>query len=230
MLEMPARCSRCDSISPAGPAPTMPTCVRMAPPRFSARMRADRASSKGWKPESLARLAPCGTNPQAAAYGCRAVPRSLCLGQIKKPIHQGETIMHRISLLAGITLVAFATLPMAAAPAQTVALSGQVTSTAEGAMEGVLVSAKKAGSTITITVVSDRDGRFSFPASKIEPGQYALRVRAIGYDLDNHKSIDVAPQKTTTLDLKLRKTEDLAAQLSNAEWINSIPGNDPRKG
>ena len=25
---MPARCSRCDSIRPAGPAPTMPTCVR----------------------------------------------------------------------------------------------------------------------------------------------------------------------------------------------------------
>ena len=138
--------------------------------------------------------------------------------------------MRRISLLAGITLVALAALPIAAAPAQTVALSGQVTSAEEGAMEGVLVSAKKAGSTITITVVSDRDGRFSFPASKIEPGQYALRIRAVGYDLDNHKSIEVAPQKTTTLDLKLRKTEDLAAQLSNAEWINSIPGNDPRKG
>src|SRR3954447_13922917 len=142
----------------------------------------------------------------------------------------GGDTMHRISLLAGIALLAFAALPMATAPAQTVALSGQITSAEEGAMEGVLVSAKKAGSTITITVVSDRDGRFSFPASKIEPGQYALRIRAIGYDLDNHKSIDVAPQKTTTLDLKLRKTEDIAAQLTNAEWINSIPGNDPRKG
>ena len=74
-----------------------------------------------------------------------------------------------------------------AAPAQTVALSGQVTSAEEGAMEGVLVSAKKAGSTITITVVSDRDGRYSFPASKLEPGQYALRIRAVGYDLDNRQ-------------------------------------------
>jgi hypothetical protein len=70
--------------------------------------------------------------------------------------------MHRISLLAGIMLVAFATPPTTAASAQTVALSGQVTSAEEGAMEGVLVSAKKAGSTITITVVSDRDGRSSF--------------------------------------------------------------------
>ncbi len=138
--------------------------------------------------------------------------------------------MRRIPLLAGLALFAFAILPLAVASAQTAALSGQVTSAEEGAMEGVLVSAKKAGSTITITVVSDKQGRFSFPASKLEPGQYALRIRAIGYDLDNGKSIEVAAQKTTTHDLKLRKTEDLAAQMSNGEWINSIPGNDPRKG
>jgi hypothetical protein len=39
------------------------------------------------------------------------------------------------------------------------ALTGQVTSDAEGAMEGVIVSAKKAGSTVTVSVVSDAQGR-----------------------------------------------------------------------
>jgi virginiamycin B lyase len=117
------------------------------------------------------------------------------------------------------------------AHAQTaVALTGQVSSAEEGAMEGVLVSAKKAGSTITITVVSDAQGRYSFPAGKLAPGQYALRIRAVGYDLDNSKSVEVAAQKTTTHDLKLRKTEDLAAQLSNGEWMASIPGTDREKG
>jgi streptogramin lyase len=115
------------------------------------------------------------------------------------------------------------------AVAQT-ALTGIVSSADEGAMEGVLVSAKKAGSTVTITVVSDRSGRYSFPSSKLDPGQYALRIRAVGYDLDNGKAIEIAAQQTATHDIKLRKTEDLAAQLSNGEWINSIPGNDPRKG
>src|SRR4029079_11861760 len=182
MLEMPARCSRCDSISPAGPAPTMPTWVRMAPP-VSTRMRAALTLSKGWKPESLACLARYGTNPQAAAHGCRDAPRSLCLAQIKNRFILGEPTMHRISLLAGITLDAFPALPMAAAPAQTAALGGQVTSAEEGAMEGVLVSAKKAGSTITLTVAPDRAGRFTSPASKIDPGQYALHIRAVGYDL-----------------------------------------------
>ena len=56
------------------------------------------------------------------------------------------------------------------------------------------------------------------------------RIRAIGYDLDNSKSVEVAAQKTTTHDLKLRKTEDLAAQLSNGEWMASIPGTDQQKG
>ena len=114
------------------------------------------------------------------------------------------------------------------ASAQT-ALTGHVSSADEGAMEGVLVSAKKAGSTITITVVSDRTGRYSFPAGKLEPGSYALKIRAVGYDLDNGKAVEVAAQKTTTHDIKLRKTEDLAAQLSNGEWVDSIPGNDPRR-
>ena len=31
-------------------------------------------------------------------------------------------------------------------------------------------------------------------------------------------------------DLELRKTEDLAAQLSNGEWLASIPGTDQQKG
>src|SRR5438309_579541 len=63
------------------------------------------------------------------------------------------------------------------------ALTGQVTSAEEGPMEGVLVSAKKTGSPITITVVTDRDGRYRFPQARLEPGPYALRIRATGYDL-----------------------------------------------
>ena len=109
------------------------------------------------------------------------------------------------------------------------ALTGQVTSGEEGPMEGVLVSAKKAGSTVTITVVSDAQGNYSFPAAKLVPGQYSLRIRAVGYDLDRPASVDLAAQQPAKYDLKLRKTEDLAAQLSNAEWLASFPGTDQQK-
>jgi virginiamycin B lyase len=116
-------------------------------------------------------------------------------------------------------------------PAQTLipALTGKV-SAGQGALEGVLVSAKKFGGTVTITVVSDKDGRYSFPAAKLDPGQYALRIRAVGYDLDNSSPVSVATGATTTADLTLRKTEDLASQLSNAEWLASMPGTDAQKG
>ncbi|HTF14054.1 MAG TPA: carboxypeptidase-like regulatory domain-containing protein, partial [Burkholderiales bacterium] len=110
------------------------------------------------------------------------------------------------------------------------AIAGKVTSAEEGAMEGVLVSAKKAGSTVTLTVVSDAQGRYSFPSAKLEPGRYAIRIRAVGYDLDGPGATDVTAGKTATLDLKLRKTADLAAQLSNGEWMASVPGTDQQKG
>lgn len=109
------------------------------------------------------------------------------------------------------------------------ALTGKVTAE-QGALEGVLVSARKDGSTITTTVVSDKDGRYSFPADRLEPGQYAMRIRAVGFDLDNAKPVTVSAGKTATADLTLRKTEDLAAQLSNAEWLASMPGTDQQKG
>ena len=109
------------------------------------------------------------------------------------------------------------------------ALSGKVTSQEEGAMEGVVVSAKKKGSTITVSVVSDKQGTFGFPANRLEPGHYVLAIRAVGYDLDGPGTADVAAHKAVSLDLKLRKTKDLASQLTNAEWLMSIPGTEAQK-
>ena len=111
-----------------------------------------------------------------------------------------------------------------------IALTGIVSSAEEGPMEGVLVSAKRAGSTITVTVVSDGQGRYRFPRARLEPGSYAIRIRAIGYDVagpphdGRHDQIGISSQQTTELDLKLRKTDDLAMQLSNGEWFMSWPG------
>jgi len=97
-------------------------------------------------------------------------------------------------------------------------------------MEGVLVSATKAGSNITVTVVTGADGRYSFPASRLAPGQYSLAVRGVGYQLDQPAKVDVAEAKPVAADLKLSKSKDLSAQLSNGEWMASIPGTDQQKG
>jgi streptogramin lyase len=110
-----------------------------------------------------------------------------------------------------------------------VALSGVVNSAEEGAMEGVLVSAKKVGSTMAVTVVSDQQGRYQFPAGRLAPGHYSLRIRAIGYDLDGPGTVDLTTGKASTANLKLRKTSDLASQMSNAEWLISFPGTERQK-
>src|SRR4051794_13079939 len=78
------------------------------------------------------------------------------------------------------------------------ALAGTVSSAEEGKMEGVLVSARKDGSTITTTVVSDAQGHYSFPAGRLEPGHYALSIRAVGFELGNPKGADIATEKTAT--------------------------------
>ncbi|MEO8052344.1 MAG: carboxypeptidase regulatory-like domain-containing protein [Acidobacteriota bacterium] len=134
-----------------------------------------------------------------------------------------------VAIIAVFTaLICFRVAPGRAATTGSVALSGLVSSTEEGPMEGVLVSAKKAGSTITITVVSDEQGRYQFPSSKLAPGQYALRIRAGGYDLASPSTIDISADKTTA-DLKLRPAADPASQLSNAEWFASLPGTEQQK-
>src|SRR5262249_7445831 len=110
-----------------------------------------------------------------------------------------------------------------------VALTGQVTSEAEGAMEGVVVSAKKQGSIIKVSVTTDEQGRYSFPEDRLEPGEYTITIRAVGYDIGTPTKATVVTEKTTNTDLKLKKTRNLASQLTNAEWMMSVPGNEQQK-
>ncbi len=136
-----------------------------------------------------------------------------------------------LALTAGVitALAGLCVFPAQAQAQAPVALTGQVSSAAEGAMEGVLVSAKRDGSTVTISVVSDDKGKFSFPASKLEPGRYTLAIRAVGYDLEGPKTADVAAGNTAAADVKLRPTRNLPKQLTNAEWLTSFPGTDTQK-
>jgi virginiamycin B lyase len=109
------------------------------------------------------------------------------------------------------------------------AISGQVTSQTEGAMEGVVVTAHKDGSIVSVSVTSDAKGHYVFPENRLEPGHYTLAIRAVGYDLAAPASTDVVSEKTASVDLKLDKTKNLAGQLTNAEWMMSFPGTEEQK-
>src|SRR2546430_5954410 len=124
--------------------------------------------------------------------------------------------MHVLHFLLAASIVVLSHAGVASAQSSA-ALSGQVSSAEEGAMEGVLVSAKLANSNKTTTVVSDAKGRYAFPAARLEPGKYTISIRAAGYDLAGAPTPEVDAKGGATADLRLVKTKDLAAQLTNGE-------------
>jgi streptogramin lyase len=133
-------------------------------------------------------------------------------------------------MLAGVAaFMLFAAVDIGRAQNAPAALAGVVSSQEEGNMEGVLVTARRDGAKFTVTVVSDAQGRYSFPANRLEPGQYSVRIRAVGFELPNPGPVTVAGGRTTQLDLKLNKAADLAYQLSNGEWLLSFPGTHEQK-
>ena len=116
-----------------------------------------------------------------------------------------------------------AVLALLATPVTAQTLGGTVRSDAEGPMGGVLVSAQPAGGTVTTTVVTDDAGRFAFPPGRLPAGPVLLSVRAVGYDLAGPERVTLGAAATEAT-LTLQPTRDMAMQLSNAEWLDSLPG------
>ena len=129
-------------------------------------------------------------------------------------------IVLRAAAAVCLTVAAGSALAQTAPPA----LSGTVASDREGPMEGVLVSAKKQGSTITVTVASDTKGAYAFPLARLEPGRYELKIRASGYALDGAGTVELSSGQTAKADLKLKPAPVQFDQLTNAEMLVSAPG------
>lgn len=135
-----------------------------------------------------------------------------------------HALKRRMVLLA---VTAFAGLSAHQSLAQ--GLAGRVSSDYEAAMEGVLVTAKRPGGTIAITVVTDEKGNYAFPADRLAPGTYEIAIRAVGYELPKPATADVPQGSAGKLNIRLQRTGNLEAQLSNGEWLMSMPGADKDK-
>ncbi len=108
-------------------------------------------------------------------------------------------------------------------------LRGTVSSVREGPMEGVLVSARRQGSPITVTVVSNAKGEYAFPAGRLEAGSHHLAIRAAGYALDGSDAIEIGAAGNATADLKLKPAPITPDQWTNSEWLSSAPGPEELK-
>jgi streptogramin lyase/mono/diheme cytochrome c family protein len=92
-------------------------------------------------------------------------------------------------------------------------------------MEGVLVGAKKVGSTISTWVVSNAQGQYSFPRDRMEPGKYAVSIRAVGYELPaTPVDLKADPARLDLQLTKIARPTKIAEQMTNAELIMSVPG------
>ena len=110
------------------------------------------------------------------------------------------------------------------------ALTGTVSSPEEGKMEGVVVSAKRPGSTIMVSVSTNAQGQYSFPQDRLAPGAYDITIRAVGYTL-KPTTATIESGGSAQFDLRLAKAAPnvLALQMSNSEWMQSAPGTPGQK-
>src|SRR5439155_23167516 len=130
----------------------------------------------------------------------------------------------------GLMALAVGSQPAMAQSHGPAALTGTVSSPQEGKMEGVVVSAKRPGSTIMVSVSTNAAGQYSFPEGRLAPGTYDITMRAIGYTL-KPTTATIQSGGATQVDLKLAKAapDVLALQMSNSEWVQSAPGTDGQK-
>lgn len=130
-----------------------------------------------------------------------------------------------LGAMAGISLLVLPEMAHAKSP-----LTGIVSSAEEGKMEGVVVSAKRPGSTIMVSVSTNAAGEYRFPEDRLLPGEYDITIRAAGYTLPPTKA-KIHEEGEAKLDLKLAKAAPsvLALQLTNSEWMQSAPGTEVQK-
>jgi virginiamycin B lyase len=139
-----------------------------------------------------------------------------------------STIMLSVTTALAVVLCQVAA-PAPAGAQGSAAIAGKVSSDAEGTMEGVVVTAHKDGSIVSVSVTTDAKGHYVFPENRLEPGHYTLEIRAVGYDLSAPAATTVATEQTSNVDLKVVPTKNLADQLTDGEWLMSMPGTDDQK-
>src|SRR6185436_12624406 len=122
------------------------------------------------------------------------------------------TKLHSILLASAATVVAGLGMTVSAQAADQV-LSGSIASATGQKLDGIVVSAKKEGSTITTSVYTDATGNYYFPP--MAAGKYNVWAQALGFE-----------QSKTQVDLSANKKQDIALKTitdPETKW-RQLPG------
>src|SRR5262245_28328461 len=107
-----------------------------------------------------------------------------------------------------------------AAQAPKSSLTGTATAAAGTALEGVVVSARAAGSNITTSVLTDDRGEYVFPP--LDSGRYDVWAQATGYQTAR-ASLAIESGRQLHQAFTLNTIGDLTPQLSASEWFSAMP-------
>ena len=114
---------------------------------------------------------------------------------------------------------------LAATPADSsvaIKLTGAVKSADGERLEGVIVSARQNGRTVTTSVFTDTQGKYFFPP--LEAGHYRVWAQAAGFETARAEQ-DISREMQQ--DFTLKPYKDFGRQLTGAEWIASLPDDTP---
>ena len=103
-------------------------------------------------------------------------------------------------------------------------LWGTVTTITGELLEGVPVSARALGKTVTTSVFTDEKGQYFFPplGAPFEKGKYQVWTQAIGYERVLSEA-DLHLTNPTVRNFPLRDIDDFTHQLSGSEWLAALP-------
>ena len=127
----------------------------------------------------------------------------------------------RLAALATAGLAATALMPISARAADAL-LSGTITTAAGEKLNGVTVSAKAEGSTITTTVFTDDAGNYYFPP--LATGKYRVWAQALTFATAKGE-VDLTTAKKQ--DFKLDTLADFERQLPGDLVLASLPDDTP---
>jgi streptogramin lyase len=131
-------------------------------------------------------------------------------------------------LVTAVSLVMCAAIAKSAPAQQSgVSLSGSIKSDSGGKLEGVTVSARAEGQTITTSVFTDEEGTYYFP--RLAAGKYRVWAQAEGYEAGKSEvGLNGASVKQDFSLSALKDTQEIVKQMTGQEYVTSLPEDTPQ--
>ena len=115
------------------------------------------------------------------------------------------------------------------AAAETALLSGKVVSSTGERLAGVPVRARRASSTIAVTVYTNGDGDYAFPEwSDLVPGSHSISIELPDFE-PARQEITLTSGNTTKSDFTLRPRQPSIADATASEIVAALSGTDEQK-